>query len=355
MTSDFYNQTCTSLHALNNEVCVMMSSEFELMRRTWGQFLFEVLFGAGLYGINLLLSSATAIVLLRTGTGMGKSLASKQLLVTLGLMLIVATTYIVVSVVAMFKLQYTPAHIAHITIFASSLDIPLWAERTQNTLFLLQILLGDAVNIWRCYILYAKKIKVILFPISTALVGAGVGLSANLGSFGSATMVNSIWAGLAALSTLYCTATIARKIYTAMRAAQRTRGLFPVFLVLIETGAVFTLVLVVYLVATLASNASTYAQGALTAIIAQLPPLLLCALILQLKFFQDGEAVQYSVSAEETRTGPAAGGVRLWAAFRRVFAPAKDAAGEGTVSTFRAAVRGTDTRTATRISVVDVV
>ncbi|TFY71035.1 hypothetical protein EVG20_g1974 [Dentipellis fragilis] len=331
--SNFRNQTCTSIHALNNEVCVVMSNEFELMRQTWGQFLFELLFGAGMYGVNLILSSGTIIVLLHSEPGVGQNKASKHLLTTLVLMLILATTYIVVSVVSMFKLQYIPAHTTDITIFATSLEIPIWAE----------------LNIWRCYILYGKSIKMIIFPVFTAVVGAGVGLCANLGTFDSANMVNSIWAALTAISTLYCTTAIARKIYTSMRFSQRISNLFPVFVIIVETGVIYTSVLIIYLITTLINNTNTaqaeYAQVILTAIIAQLPPLVLCMLVLQLKFFQNNETVQHSIS-ETSAAG-------LWAAFRRAFRPAKDTPDDSPMSTFRVASGAVHSTSQTQVETAD--
>ncbi|KAA1479234.1 hypothetical protein DENSPDRAFT_894534 [Dentipellis sp. KUC8613] len=118
----------------------------------------------GSEGINLTLSIATAIVLLRQTTGEG--LVHKRLLMVLALMFILATADVVMHYLG--SIQYYGGDVGNIGLLLCSSSRPL--------VLLLQAALGDSVTIWRCYNVFGKSIIVVVLPVLTALASFILGL-----------------------------------------------------------------------------------------------------------------------------------------------------------------------------------
>ncbi|TFY52871.1 hypothetical protein EVG20_g10367 [Dentipellis fragilis] len=313
--------------------------EFDQLRQAWHRSLLETLFGAVMYGIGLILSSATIITLVRADAAECK-LASKQLLIVLVLMLILATMYLIVGIVSTFKFEYVPEVIEDVSLVLAHVKIPVWAEHVQNALFTLQVILGDLVNV-RSSLYIALLFILTQYRIDLALLHAlreedyhgcvsrndcCVGILTGTGVFAPAFLENSIWAALTLMSMLYCTFMIAWKIYATICFTQRTENLSPVLVIVIETNMLYTAFILVYLITTCASISG---QGILDALVAQLPPIVLCIFVLQIMYFQDSKTVYYSDS--ETTS---AGG--MWAALRRLFRFRREISDADSVSTFLA-------------------
>ncbi|KAA1469087.1 hypothetical protein DENSPDRAFT_557331 [Dentipellis sp. KUC8613] len=241
-------------------------------------------------------------------------------------MLILATTYLTVAIISTFTLRYVPEVIEDVTLILAHVKMPAWAEHVQNAVFILQVALGDMIGIWRCYMLYEKKIAVVVFPIITAVAGTCVGILTGTGVFLPASLENSIWAALTLISALYCTIAIAWKIYSSISYTQRTDKLLPVLVIVIETGALYTAFILVYLITTCASISG---QGILDALVVQLPPIVLCMFVLQIKSFTSGKTVHYS--------GPDSSAGGMWAALRRLFRSRREVSNTESMSTFIAA------------------
>ncbi|KAA1469155.1 hypothetical protein DENSPDRAFT_561369 [Dentipellis sp. KUC8613] len=105
-----------------------------------------------LYGINSSLSTVTAIMLLRRNTAEG--LAHKWLLMVLMLMFMIATAYVVLSIVGFY--QDRPGNADNLSTFLFSSARP--------SLLIIQAALGDSVTIWRCYEVFGKNVIVIMLP-----------------------------------------------------------------------------------------------------------------------------------------------------------------------------------------------
>ncbi|KAA1475475.1 hypothetical protein DENSPDRAFT_427334 [Dentipellis sp. KUC8613] len=153
-------------------------------------------------------------------------------------------------------------------------------QRTRQFLLVFQAALGDLVTIWRCYIVYGKKIVAVLLPVLTALASFALGIDlsdAGIDAFGrdgiddaAAPLViwdnkSWAWAGITIICTVYCMGSspssfyancrpyhspvaISVKIYSSARLTKSSR-LFAVIFFIIETSFIYTLGVILYLLA----------------------------------------------------------------------------------------------------------
>ncbi|TFY59968.1 hypothetical protein EVG20_g7598 [Dentipellis fragilis] len=285
-----------------------------------------------LYGINLTLSIVTTVMLLRRGIEEG--MAHKRLLLMIVLMFTIATAYITLNTLELNI--YTPDW--------KSLTVPLRISEARQFLLLIQAALGDSVTIWRCYMIYRKNVLVVMLPVLTALASfglyyAGVGShAANLGSvhgvyselaFAWSDNVYQ-WAAITMVCTIYCTVAITYRIYSSARLS-KSNSLFAVMSFVVETSLIYTLGIVIYLLSRLGAIPSAPVadvQTILMGAVVQLPPIVLCLLTLQTKFYNQGRrAVHYS--NPET--------ARPLASLRRIFKTRRESPANAQISTFRAA------------------
>ncbi|KAA1479241.1 hypothetical protein DENSPDRAFT_127427 [Dentipellis sp. KUC8613] len=287
-----------------------------------------------LYGINLTLSIITMTVLLRRG--MEEGMAHKRLLLMLSLMFAIATVYISLNTV-------------ELNIYATdwkSLTVPLRYSEVRQYLLLIQAALGDSVTIWRCYMIYRRNLPVVILPVLTALASfvlglyyAGIGTHAS--DIGSANGVYSEkafawsdnvfqWAAVTMVCTIYCTIAITYKIYSSARLS-KSNSLFAVIFFVVETSFIYTLGIVIYLlsrVGAIPSAPIVDVQTILMGAVVQLPPIVLCLLTLQTKFYNQGRRpVHYSNS--ET--------ARPLASLRCIFNTRRETRANAQMSTFQAA------------------
>ncbi|TFY51682.1 hypothetical protein EVG20_g10884 [Dentipellis fragilis] len=237
-----------------------------------------ILTGTILYGINLSLSSTAAIMLLREGTGERSRLQRVWLLSMLVLMVLFATAYIVLDTLVCYVWL---SHVVGRYLLA------------QHLLFIMQSALGDSVTIWRCYVLYEKSIIAVVLPGSTAFASFTLGVYFVSIEWGRNTW---IWAAITMFCTVYCAVVISCKIYSSARLSRST-NLFAAIFFIIETSLIYALSIVAYLVTAFTSQFTDSGMAAWTIIMSatvQLPPIVLCLLILQIKFYnRDRQTVQF--------------------------------------------------------------
>ncbi|TFY71104.1 hypothetical protein EVG20_g1889 [Dentipellis fragilis] len=268
-----------------------------------------------MYGICLTMGAVTTLVFLRMSGESG--LANRRLLSALLLMLILATTHMGLSFSRVFlgfilKRDSTPGGPA--AYFANLSDKIFIAK---NGVFVVQTVLGDSVNIWRCYVVFGKSWKMIVVP--TVIMLAGFTSHAADGPiFGLPSEWIKSFHTLMLVTTLYCTETLLDAGAIAYKIAstghfkdQSFYNLLPVLFIVVETGAIYTSSLVAFLVAFLVNSNGQYIAIDL---ITPLVPIIFCLIILQVKFHQAQSRVsvhdlnssgrQCSADRSRTSAGP---------------------------------------------------
>ncbi|KAA1477758.1 hypothetical protein DENSPDRAFT_844953 [Dentipellis sp. KUC8613] len=252
-----------------------------------------------MYGICLTMGAVTTLVFLRMSGESG--LANRRLLSALLLMLILATTHIGLSFSRVFlgfilKRDSTPGGPAA---YFSNLSDKIFIAK--NGVFVVQTVLGDSVNIWRCYVVFGKSWKMIVVPTVIMVAGFICGCfvldTASHAADGPIFGLPSEWIKafhtLMLVTTLYCTSAIAYKIAsTGHFKDQSFYNLLPILVIVVETGAIYTSSLVAFLVAFLVNSNGQYIAIDL---ITPLVPIIFCLIILQVKFHQ----AQSRVSAHD--------------------------------------------------------
>ncbi|TFY77511.1 hypothetical protein EWM64_g6502 [Hericium alpestre] len=216
--------------------------------------------------------------------------------------MMVATPHIVVSFIRAFRaFVLAPEH------GASNPNENIFTEdhllNAKNILFILQTLLGDSVNIWRFYVIYNKKLKYIIIPTVIMVAGFVCGCVTIKGPAHMAALFTSIgrWAeayeSLMMMTNIYCTVAISWKL--SQTAQFRTRGsrARSAFVVIAETGLLYTSNLVVCLAFYVAKSPVALI---VTDLVLPLVPCIFCLMILQAQLGSaaapDADAAVFSIT-----------------------------------------------------------
>ncbi|TFY71107.1 hypothetical protein EVG20_g1883 [Dentipellis fragilis] len=232
-----------------------------------------------MYGICLTLSAVTVLVVLRARTE--STLAWKPLLLALVLMTILATVHVILSFILVdeyFILKHD--------VYGNRLI--RWGQGNsiliaKDVIFLSQILLGDTVYMWRCYMVWGKKKRVLVFPSLvmiagltcsvqyTRLIHSSNGVSNGYSGWEKAFLVAIVW-----------------RIWKV----NKSRNL-PTLAVMVEAGIPYTANLIAFVVSYMA-----YTEGMNIAldIITPHVPIVFCFIILQIKYHQSSDA-SYAVTS----------------------------------------------------------
>ncbi|KAA1475187.1 hypothetical protein DENSPDRAFT_412641 [Dentipellis sp. KUC8613] len=240
-----------------------------------------------IYGICLTLSVITTIVFVRVRANGG--LADKRLLVALLLMVLTATTNIVIAFVRVFvAFCVNPNTPDGPDRYFADITQPLFIAK--NAALLVQTLWGDLVNMWRCSVVYNKSKLVIIPPAVMSIAGIITGtfilVTSSKATEGTTVFADpSRWIKsydvLMMSTNVYCTAAILWRIYRSGSRNKFTSSLFPVLLAILETGALYTACLAAFLIAYWSGSNGQYI---LIGIIPPLVPTLFCLLVLQVKY-----------------------------------------------------------------------
>ncbi|KAA1477762.1 hypothetical protein DENSPDRAFT_621966 [Dentipellis sp. KUC8613] len=272
------------------------------------------------YGVCVTMSLVTILVFLRVGASNG--LANKRLLFMLVVMLTVATAHLGLSFARIF--EGFIHHSADASAYFANLGHPLFIAK--NSVLVIQTVLGDGVNIWRCYVVNGKNIWVIVFPIVVLIGGfiAGifvlVTLAANASStiFGVPSKYITAYDTLMMATSVYCTVAIAWRIWSSGKFTTSFDNLLHVLVVIVETGALHTSTLFAFLVTYLAGSNGQYVA---VDMITPLVPSIFCLLILQVKFHQFSDFLHERSSGGQQQTvnggRTSRSGIRRMWGFRR--------------------------------------
>ncbi|KAA1477754.1 hypothetical protein DENSPDRAFT_875409 [Dentipellis sp. KUC8613] len=287
---------------------------------------------AVMYGICLTMGTVTTIVFLRADSQ--GALTHKRLLFVLLFMLLLATTHIILSFIRVFigfisKRDILGGPSAYFVTISNNVLL------AKDGLFIVQTILGDSVNVrsfeflrymehakcnvqvWRCYVVCGQKKRVIAAPFVTLI--AGIVCSCMIeytlahSKTGNIFTAPSRWIKafhvLMLITIIYCNAAIVWKIWTVGNFKHGGSKLFPVIIVIIETGALYTSNLVAFLVVYLnSSNGQYIALDLITPLVhcrllKAVQPVVFCLIILQIKYLQANDSRYYAKTSENT--GPA--------------------------------------------------
>ncbi|KAA1478713.1 hypothetical protein DENSPDRAFT_855096 [Dentipellis sp. KUC8613] len=244
------------------------------------------------YGICVTMSAVTTLLFMRVKAEGG--IADKRLLGVLLLMLVLATVHVILSFVRMFNAFFRSHGLTPAT-YLANLSNPVFVGK--NTVLVLQTILGDGVNIWRCFVVYNSKIRAIVAPLVVMLAGivAGCFVLATLAQSSESTTIFSNpnrWIkayDVFMMSTnVYCTVAIAFKIWITGSHKTSLGNLLPVMVAIVETGALYTASLIAFLITYLAESNGQYVA---IDIVTPLVPSIFCLIILQVKFHKAGPHV----------------------------------------------------------------
>jgi len=254
-----------------------------------------------LFGIFLTLAFITVLVLLSRKEN---TRANKFLLLVLCLMTILATAHMVLDFVrALDAFLYQPGPNGASDFYNNLLD-PWFLVK--QILVLLQTVLGDGVNIWRCYIVYNQR-YIFVAPPLVIMVGSIVcgclvmvttsNLSADATVYGVLRRWVAAYFSLTFFTNFYCTVMIAWRIYAVGRSHANFRHHFPIIIVIIESGALYTSGVIAFLCALFAgSNGQNTAIDLITPLVG----IIFCLIILQIRFHRKSQS---SVYRTDTRFG----------------------------------------------------
>ncbi|TFY52799.1 hypothetical protein EVG20_g10396 [Dentipellis fragilis] len=224
----------------------------------------------------------TVFVILRARSEHGV-LAHWLLLFTLLLMMILATLHVTLALFWVFEgFILKPEFPGGPLMYFGDVHNPIVVAK--DAVLLVQALLGDNIYIWRCYIVWGRRKRMIVVPVITMMIAM---VFACISDYNLAHIQISIfdepstWTkGFSAfmLATIvYCNVAIIWQIWRTTNGSRTSATL----IVLIETGALYTANLIAYLLLNLNELAALYISLDL---FGPLVPIVFCLIILQIKY-----------------------------------------------------------------------
>lgn len=214
-------------------------------------------------------------------------------------MLVIGTAHVIIQFIRVLRFFHHPDRYpenSSVGYFENVAD-PLFIAK--SVLYGIQTLLGDSVIIWRCYIVYDKRLILVALPllftipaliagvlilnIMSHLLRADLPDIVNDGQKGQFTKCLTIYFVMTLLINIYCTGAIIWRIYSTSRFQRFFGKLRPTVIILVESGALYTSSIIAYLCTYLSSPTSA-GQWAALDIITPLVGIVFCLIILQAKF-----------------------------------------------------------------------
>ncbi|KAA1477761.1 hypothetical protein DENSPDRAFT_844960 [Dentipellis sp. KUC8613] len=253
------------------------------------------LFAEGvMYGMCMIMGFVTALLFLRGGAEGG--VMHKRLLSALLLMLALATAHIAIAGIRAFQGfivygdKYPGGPSEYFGIIGNRVFI------AKMIILVLQTVLGDSVNIWRCYVVFGRKKAMIAIPLLLMIAGFACACMiwktqeyapSDSSVFGLPSPWIKSFHTIMLVTVLYCNCAIAWKIYSSGNLKSSLNNLFPALLAIIETGAIYTSSLVAFIATYFAESNGQYITVDL---IAPLVPIIFCLLILRVNFPRVGHS-----------------------------------------------------------------
>jgi len=207
------------------------------------------------------------------------------------LMMLLATSHLIIDFVRIVQAFVTgdDGSAANPIKYYEFIAHPLHAAKTP--MYAIQTILGDAVLIWRCYIVYNKSLYVLIPALVVLLANLAIGIvvcwsvSAAVPGrdiFETAAQYISAFFIITMSLNVCCTAAIVTKISITRRsAASASVSLFPVMAVIVESGAIYTCSVLGLLIAFLLGSNGQYAA---LDIMTPLVGVVYCLIVLQIHF-----------------------------------------------------------------------
>ncbi|OJA18165.1 hypothetical protein AZE42_10619 [Rhizopogon vesiculosus] len=196
------------------------------------------------YGVFLTLYWITLFILLK------KSGIQRELLIpVVTLLLCLATAHLIIDFIRaleafIFQVNTIGAD-AYYSNLASSLEL------AKMTLYITQTILADSVILWRCYVIFNRSL-LIAIPGCVVLLNNG-------GTFVPATAWMDVFYILSMIISNTCTILIARRIYRTRRfMSGGLAALLPIFIVILESGALYAMSVVALIVTLLTRSNGQY-------------------------------------------------------------------------------------------------
>lgn len=178
-----------------------------------------------------------------------------------------------------------PNPIAYYQVIAHPLHV------AKTAVYAIQTIIGDAVLVWRCYVIYNKSLY-FLFPamvILLANLAIGIVVSWSVSAaipgkniFETASQYIAAFFIITMCLNVCCTGAIVAKIWhTRRHASTASRSLFPVIAVIIESGAIYTTSVLGLLIAYLSDSNGQYTALDL---VTPLVGVVYCLIVLQIHF-----------------------------------------------------------------------
>jgi len=231
--------------------------------------LLSVILEAILYGFSLLMFGGTIWTLLYQRST--HPMNSKMLTVAC-LLLVMSTAHIIVHIIRvmygliLYRDTWPGGPVGYFS------DVSQWTFNVKNHLYIIQSLIGDAVILYRVYMVWQSK-SILIAP-SLLWCAAGVtGITASVvaqdstqsGVFGGPLQqwITAFWATSLSTNLLVTLLLIGRIWYidrkvTRLGAGDRQSPLRPILQILIDAGAIYTLTLVVALICFLSESNGQY-------------------------------------------------------------------------------------------------
>ncbi|TFY56954.1 hypothetical protein EVG20_g8730 [Dentipellis fragilis] len=237
-----------------------------------------------IYGLFIALWTISVVLIFRRGED-GR--AQRRLLPIGFLMIAGATSHILVDVVRLVQAFVTVPQAGGAIAYYHNVKNPL--HITKTALYVSQTLLGDGILIWRCYIVWQKRLRVLLplvaFWIATACCGYAISISFAVAAPGTtvfSTALNWVtsFGSLTAAINIICTSAIAYRIWSTgtLSQWQGSTSLWPIFVVVIETGMLYTAAILAFLITYLAGSNGQYIA---LDMMAQIVGVSFCLIVLQ--------------------------------------------------------------------------
>ncbi|KAA1477453.1 hypothetical protein DENSPDRAFT_885116 [Dentipellis sp. KUC8613] len=239
-----------------------------------------------MYGICVAMSAVTCLVTL-SARSEHAVLPHKFLLVTLLLMLILATSHLSLSFAWVFEGLIRKAGIPGGP-SAYFVDMRTPVPVAKNAVLLIQALLGDNIYIWRCYIVWGRRKRMIIAPVITMIVAlvftcmSDYTLARTKDTvFDDPARWIKVFCAFMLGTIVYCNVAIIWKIWKTSRSTNSAT-----IVVIIETGALYTANLIVFQVLYAIKSTAQYIILDLTG---SLVPIIFCLIILQIKYHRASE------------------------------------------------------------------
>ncbi|OAX37293.1 hypothetical protein K503DRAFT_693595 [Rhizopogon vinicolor AM-OR11-026] len=238
------------------------------------------------YGVFLTLYWLMLFILLK------KSGIQRQLIIPVAtLLLCIATAHLIIDFVRALEAFVFDVHKISAAAYYSNLASPL--ELAKTALFITQPALADGILIWRCYVLNNKSLLVSISGCIVLLTNTAIGcyIVWSLTQAGSGSTVYTTAPEY--ITTFYMltilisnmTTLIAWRIYRTRRPDGLAVAFLPVFIVIVESGALYSTSVIALLATFLArSNGKYPAMDIATPIVG----IVFCLIILQVHFHVGG-------------------------------------------------------------------